>query len=164
VASPLIVAAAVVRRKGRILLTRRVDGAHLAGLWEFPGGKVERGEDPEGTVVRECREECGIDVEVIDILDVTFHRDPKRDLLLLFYACRLASERKVQHIQVADHAWVLPGELRRYALPPPDEKLVRKLEAGAGRAFGVRFSRPARAVGGASTAGASRRLPTDRRR
>jgi 8-oxo-dGTP diphosphatase len=124
----IVVAAAVVRRDGRILLTRRAKGTHLEGYWEFPGGKVEDGEDPEVTVVRECREECAIDVEVGDVLDVTFHRYPGKDVLLLFYDCRLASAREVQHLGDADHAWVLPGELRSHPLPPPDERLVRKLE------------------------------------
>lgn len=126
----VIVAAAVVRREGRVLLTRRLEGAHLAGFWEFPGGKVEEGEDPEHAVVRECLEECAIDVEVVDVLEVAFHRYERKDVLLLFYECRLASDREVQHLGVAEHAWVLPERLRDYPLPPPDERLVRKLEAG----------------------------------
>ncbi len=126
--APVIVAAAVVRREGRILLTRRMEGAHLGGYWELPGGKVEAGEDPELAVVRECREECGLELEVLDILDVTFHRYPTKDVLLLFYECRAREPVEVQHLGVADHAWALPSELRRYPLPPPDEKLVRKLE------------------------------------
>lgn len=126
----LIVAAAVVRREGRVLLTRRLEGAHLAGFWEFPGGKVEEGEDPEHAVVRECREECAIDVEVVDVLEVAFHRYERKDVLLIFYDCRLASEREVQHLGVAEHAWVAPDALREYPLPPPDERLVRKLESG----------------------------------
>lgn len=134
----IVVAAAVVRHEGRVLLTRRMAGAHLAGMWELPGGKVEDGESPEAAVVRECLEECAIDVVVDDILDVTFHRyaatetKPAKDVLLLFYGCALATargaRRDVQHLGVADHAWVLPTELRQYPLPPPDEKLVRKLE------------------------------------
>lgn len=136
----VIVAAAVVRHEGRILLTRRMAGAHLAGLWELPGGKLELGEPPEAAVVRECAEECCIDVVVDDIVDVTFHHyaatadRPSKDVLLLFYECRLAEggRHDVKHVGVADHAWVLPGELRRYPLPPPDEKLVRKLERLAG--------------------------------
>jgi 8-oxo-dGTP diphosphatase len=125
----IVVAAAVVRREGRVLLTRRPDRGHLAGYWEFPGGKLEDGESPEDALRRECREECGVDVEPVDILDVAFHRYPGKDVLLLFYDCRLRAG-EVQHLQVADHAWVLPSELRAYELPPPDERLVRKLEAG----------------------------------
>ena len=132
--STVIVAAAVVRHEGRILLTRRMAGAHLAGMWELPGGKVEAGEDPEVAVVRECDEECAIDVVVDDIVDVTFHHyaasddKPSKDVLLLFYGCRLGARRDVQHRGVADHAWVRPSELHAYPLPPPDAKLVRKLE------------------------------------
>lgn len=125
----VIVAAAVVKRDGRILLTRRMDGAHLAGMWEFPGGKVEEGEDPEAAVVRECREECAIDLEVEGVLEIAFHRYERKDVLLLFYECRMPDDQTVQHLGVAEHAWVLPSELRRYPLPPPDERLVRKLEA-----------------------------------
>jgi len=131
----VIVAAAVVKHEGRILLTRRMAGAHLAGLWELPGGKVEDGEAPEDAVVRECDEECAIDVVVEDIADVTFHRyaatdaRPGKDVLLLFYWCRLGARGEVQHRGVADHAWVRPRELGAYPLPPPDAKLVRKLEA-----------------------------------
>lgn len=123
----ILVAAAVIRHEGRILLTRRMEGAHLAGMWEFPGGKVEAGEDPELTVVRECAEECAIDVVVDDILDVTFHAYPSKNVLLLFYACRLGARGTVQHLGVAEHRWVLPEELRHHALPPPDERVVRKL-------------------------------------
>ena len=124
----ILVAAAVVREGDRVLLTRRMEGAHLAGMWEFPGGKVEAGEDPEHTVVRECAEECAIDVIVEDIVDVTFHAYPGKNVLLLFYACRLGARREVQHTGVAAHAWVHPSELDAYPLPPPDEKLVRKLK------------------------------------
>ncbi|UJR80306.1 (deoxy)nucleoside triphosphate pyrophosphohydrolase [Sandaracinus amylolyticus] len=126
----VIVAAAVVKREGRVLLTRRMQGTHLAGFWEFPGGKVEEGEDPEVAVVRECREECAIDLEVVDVVEVAFHRYERKDVLLLFYECRLASDREVQHLGVAEHTWVLPSELGDYPLPPPDERLVRKLQAG----------------------------------
>ena len=127
----IVVAAAVLWREGRVLLTRRMEGAHLAGLWEFPGGKVEEGEDPEDALVRECREECGIEVAVRDILEVTFHRYEQKDVLLLFYDCRLAAETPedpVRHLGVADHVWTPPAEIRRYDLPPPDERVIRKIE------------------------------------
>ncbi len=126
----IVVAAAVVREGDRLLLTKRPSGSHLEGLWEFPGGKLEEGESPEVALVRECLEECGIDVIVEDVLDVAFHRYPKKDVLLLFYACRLGERRLIEHKQVVDHAWVLPGELSRYELPPPDARLVAKLERG----------------------------------
>lgn len=125
---PIVVAAAVVIRDTRVLLTRRAEGQHLAGMWEFPGGKLEDGESPEEALARECREECGIDVEVGEILDVTHHRFPKKDVLLLFYRCELRGG-EVLHLQVADHAWVLPTELDRYPLPPADDRVVARIQA-----------------------------------
>ncbi len=125
---PVVVAAAVIIKDGRVLLTRRAEGQHLAGLWEFPGGKLEAGESPEEALVRECREECGIEVEVGQILDVTHHRYPEKDVLLLFYRCALHSG-EVRHLQVADHAWVAPVDLDRYPLPPADERIVGRIRA-----------------------------------
>ena len=129
--SRIVVAAAVIEREGRILLTQRMPKAHLPGMWEFPGGKLEAGEAPTATVVRECREECGIEIEPIEIFEVTSHAYPERDVLLLFYVCRWVSG-EVQHIEVADHAWVLPTELERYALPPADVPVVAKILAQGG--------------------------------
>ena len=126
--APVVVAAAVVIRDGRVLLTRRTEGQHLAGLWEFPGGKLEDGESPEEALVRECREECGIEVEVAEILDVTHHRYPEKDVLLLFYRCELRAG-EVRHLQVADHAWVAPDDLDDYPLPPADERVVARIRA-----------------------------------
>ncbi|MGB8330360.1 MAG: 8-oxo-dGTP diphosphatase MutT [Polyangiales bacterium] len=125
---PVVVAAAVIIDNGRVLLTRRAEGQHLAGLWEFPGGKLEDGESPEEALVRECREECGIEVQVEQILDVTHHRYPAKDVLLLFYRCALRAG-EVRHLQVADHAWVAPAELGDYPLPPADEGVVARIVA-----------------------------------
>lgn len=125
---PVVVAAAVVIREGRVLLTRRTEGQHLAGLWEFPGGKLESGESPEEALIRECREECGIEVAVLEILEVTHHRYPEKDVLLLFYRCELHAG-EVRHVQVADHAWVSPADLGDYQLPPADEPVVARIRA-----------------------------------
>jgi 8-oxo-dGTP diphosphatase len=127
----ITVGAAVLRDgPGRaVLLTKRPDGTHLAGLWEFPGGRVEEGEDPEHTVVRECKEEIALDVRVIDILDVAYHRYREKDVLLLFYDCRVIGG-SIAHLGVADHAWVEPSRLSEYELPPPDARLIAKLLAG----------------------------------
>ena len=125
---PVVVAAAVVIRDGRVLLTRRAEGQHLAGMWEFPGGKLEDGESPEEALVRECHEECGIEVAVTEILDVTHHRYPQEDVLLLFYRCELRAG-EVRHLQVADHAWVAPRDLNDYPLPPADERVVTRIQA-----------------------------------
>ena len=133
----MIVVAAAVLRAGPgadVLLTQRPEDTHLAGLWEFPGGKVEPEENPEDAVVRECQEEIGVRVEVVDILEVAYHRYREKDVLLLFYDCRGEGphglEQRVEHLGVADHAWVAPRDLERYELPPPDQRLVKKLRDG----------------------------------
>ena len=126
----VVVVAAVVQRDGSVLLTKRIEGAHLGGFWEFPGGKLEDGESPEQALVRECREECGIEIAVQDILDVAFHRYATKDVLLLFYDCRLVAG-EVQDLGVAAHVWTTPAGLDAYPLPPPDARLVAKLQGRA---------------------------------
>jgi 8-oxo-dGTP diphosphatase len=125
----VVVSAGVIWRGDRVLLTRRREGDSLAGFWEFPGGKVEDGEDPRVTAVRECQEECGIEIRVRDILDVTFYRYPTKDILLLFYEADWVSG-EVQNLEVAAHAWVMPSELPGYTLPPPDEAVLQKIRSG----------------------------------
>ena len=112
----VLVAAAVVIRGSRVLLTQRPAKTHLAGKWEFPGGKVELAEDPAHAVVRECREECGIELAVDDILDVTFHAYASKNVLLLFYRCTLISG-EVAHLGVADHRWASAATLRTFDFP-----------------------------------------------
>jgi 8-oxo-dGTP diphosphatase len=124
----LIVSAAVVVRDHRVLLTQRPGGTHLENLWEFPGGKVEEGESPADALVRELREEIGVEARVDDILDVTFWRYPKRDVLLLFYRTTLVSG-SIQHLGVAAHQWVALDELDRYAMPPADVPVLAKIRA-----------------------------------
>lgn len=122
----VLVAAAVVRHEGRILLTKRPAGTHLEGFWEFPGGKVEADEDPRDAVARECLEECAIELEVGEIIDVIFHQFETKSVLLLFYACTLI-RGEVQHLGVSDHVWAVPEELHKYPLPPADAPLLKKL-------------------------------------
>jgi 8-oxo-dGTP diphosphatase len=97
-------------------------------MWEFPGGKLEDGESPEEALVRECQEECGIAVEVAEILEVTHHRYSEKEVLLLFYRCELRGG-EVRHLQVADHAWVALEDLDDYPLPPADEGVVARIRA-----------------------------------
>ncbi len=125
----VLVAAGVIRRPGEphVLLTQRLPTAHLAGKWEFPGGKLEAGESPTDALRRECLEECGIVVTPGDILEVTFHAYPTKDVLLLFYDAWL-HEGAVQHLGVADHRWVLPAEVSSYDLPPADVAVVAKIQ------------------------------------
>ncbi|MDH5492400.1 MAG: (deoxy)nucleoside triphosphate pyrophosphohydrolase [Myxococcales bacterium] len=124
----IVVAAAVIRRDDRVLLTRRPLGSHLAGLWEFPGGKLERGESPVACLMRECLEECGIEVEVLEIFEVTHHRYEDREVLLLFYGARIV-RGEVQDLQTAGHRWCPLGELDDGLLPPADRGVAAKLRA-----------------------------------
>jgi len=83
---------------------------------------------PEEALVRECEEECGIEVEVAGILEVTHHRYPEKEVLLLFYRCELRAG-EVRHLQVADHAWVAPVDLGSYPLPPADQAVIARIRA-----------------------------------
>ena len=124
-----MVAAVVERDDGRVLLARRLPGAHLGGLWEFPGGGVEAGETPAEALVRELREELGVEVTVGEPLTFAFHRDERGDVVLLFFAARLAAGEP-SGLQGQALGWFARGELRDLATPPADAELVRRL-AGA---------------------------------
>ena len=124
--APILVVAGVLSENGKVLVTRRPAGSHLAGLWAFPGGKVEDGEAPEAALVRELREELGIDVRVDRILEVVHHAYPERTVLLLFYAVtRTAGEPR--DLEVAAHRWVALADLRNDEFPPADAHLLEKL-------------------------------------
>ena len=126
----VVVAAALVDRDGRLLVQQRPEGPSMAGLWEFPGGKVEPGETPEQALIRELAEELGIDVEQACLAPACFASDMlgDRHLLLLLYVCR-----KWRGTPVAQHAsalrWVRPVELHGLAMPPADKPLIGLLEA-----------------------------------
>jgi len=96
-------------------------------MWEFPGGKLEEGESPQQALRRECREECGVELDVGSIIDVLFHAYDDRDVLLLFYDCQLASG-EVRHLEIADHEWCPLDQLGSRALPPADAPLVPRLQ------------------------------------
>jgi 8-oxo-dGTP diphosphatase len=131
----ILVAAGVLVEGNRVLLTQRKRGGHLAGLWEFPGGKVEPGEDPTEALRRELAEELGIDVEVGDIVDVTFHRYPEagRAVLLLFYeARRTAKSAAPQALDVADFTWAGPEALQEAQFPPADVAILGKVRRRLG--------------------------------
>src|SRR5580704_8614596 len=119
----VLVAAAVVVEKGRVLVTQRKAGTHLEGAWEFPGGKVLPGEDPRAGLRRELEEELGVQVVVGEIVDVTFHRYPEADravLLLFFEAARTLQSPDPRALDVAAFAWAGPRELDPSLFPPAD--------------------------------------------
>jgi len=118
---PLLVVAAVLIERRRVLLTQRKAGAHLAGAWELPGGKMEPDEDPRAALRRELREELGIDVEVGAPVEVTYHRYPEKTVLLMFFEVRrTSSSPEPQALDVAAMRWAGVDELRDGEFPPAD--------------------------------------------
>lgn len=126
----LVVAAALFDAQGRVLIARRPQGKSLAGLWEFPGGKVELGEAPEAALARELEEELAVTVAVSDLTPLTFASHSYADfhLLMPLYAVRRWAGEPIarEHDELA---WALPRELSRYPMPPADEPLVAHLTA-----------------------------------
>ncbi len=126
----VVVSAGVVIEEGRVLLTQRKAGSHLEGLWEFPGGKVESGEDPREALARELREELGIRVTVGDIIDVTFHRYEDADkavLLLFFEATRTPGSPAPEALDVAAFRWAGEVDLAPDRFPPADAAILRNV-------------------------------------
>ena len=125
-APPIVIVAAcvLVRTDGHILLARRPAGRALAGLWEFPGGKVEKNEEPEAALIRELKEELGIDIARADLKPLTFvsHAYADFHLLMPLYL----SERwqgDAAGLEGQELAWARPNGLHDYAMPPADEPL-----------------------------------------
>lgn len=124
----LVAACALIDPDGRILLAQRPPGRSMAGLWEFPGGKVEAGERPEQSLIRELEEELGIIVEEPCLAPLTFasHSYAEFHLLMPLYVCR-KWEGTVQPREGQALAWVRPNRLRDYPMPPADEPLIPHL-------------------------------------
>ena len=122
------VAAGLVFRHGRLLIAQRRPGDHLGGQWEFPGGKVNRGESLEDCLRRELKEELGIEVRVGKLFDQIEHRYPKRRVRLYFFHCQWA-RRPPRAIGCQAFAWVVAQELSRYRFPPADQRLLLRLRA-----------------------------------
>jgi 8-oxo-dGTP diphosphatase len=128
----VVVSAAVLIERGRVLLTQRKIGDHLAGKWEFPGGKVEAGEDPRAALQRELEEELGIATDVGEIVDVTFHRydDADKAVLLLFFEVeREEHSPEPRAIDVAEVAWCGVERLDPSTFPPADVAVLAKVKA-----------------------------------
>ena len=124
----LVAACALVDADGRVLLAKRPPGRSLAGLWEFPGGKVEPGETPEVALIRELREELGIEVNPKCLAPFTFasHAYETFHLLMPLYVCR-RWEGEVEAREAQEFAWVRANRLADYAMPPADEPLKAML-------------------------------------
>ncbi|PWC83437.1 NTP pyrophosphohydrolase [Azospirillum sp. TSH100] len=124
----LVVAVALVDADGRVLLAQRPAGKSLAGLWEFPGGKVDAGETPEAALVRELKEELGIDTAASCLAPFTFasHSYERFHLLMPLYVCRVW-EGEVMAREGQKLAWVYPNRMGDYPMPPADVPLVAML-------------------------------------
>ncbi|MDQ1900766.1 8-oxo-dGTP diphosphatase MutT [Paracoccus sp. WLY502] len=125
----LVAAVALIDADGRVLLAQRPEGKSMAGLWEFPGGKVEPGETPEAALIRELHEELGIDTWTSCLAPLTFasHSYPDFHLLMPVFACRrwqgIARPQEGQQL-----AWVRAKDLRDYPMPPADVPLIPMLQ------------------------------------
>lgn len=125
----LVSAAALIDVDGRVLLAQRPAGKAMAGLWEFPGGKLEAGETPEAALIRELAEELGINTVSSCLAPLTFASHSYEDfhLLMMLYACR-RWQGMVTPQEGNDVVWVRPNRLRDYPMPPADEPLVAMLQ------------------------------------
>ena len=121
----IVVVAAVVEEDDAFLVTRRPDGVHLAGLWEFPGGKIDPSESHADALRREMREELAADVDVHELIFETTHVYPERAVALFFYRCDL--RQRPRALLGQEMQWVPRSELSSLGFPPADEELIRLL-------------------------------------
>lgn len=121
----LVTACALVDADGRVLLSQRPEGKKLAGLWEFPGGKVEPGETPEAALIRELAEEIGVITQQACLAPLTFasHSYDEFHLLMPLFVCR-RFEGTARGLEGQALKWVRPREMRNYPMPPADEPLI----------------------------------------
>jgi 8-oxo-dGTP diphosphatase len=127
----MVVVAAIIEEDDAFLLTRRQKGVHLAGLWEFPGGKIHEGETHAAALVREIREELDAAIDVGDLVFHVTHAYDDRTVALHFYRCRLQSEARPLLGQ--EMRWVPRAELPTLGFPPADEALIKFLTGSSVR-------------------------------
>jgi mutator protein MutT len=125
------VAAGLVFRDGKLLITQRHPDSHLGGLWEFPGGKREPGETFAQCLVRELREELGIEVEVGEVLESLTHEYPDQTVRLEFFRCRWR-RHEPQPMGCSALAWITATELKEYQFPAADALLIETLQNSSG--------------------------------
>lgn len=125
------VVTALIQREGKILVGQRPQGQSLAGVWEFPGGKIELGETPEEALKRELHEELGIDAEVGELALASTHNYGPTGIILLFYHVQYwkGELRPVHHTELK---WLVPRELTQWALPEANRKILRRILTAVG--------------------------------
>ena len=121
----IVVSIALINNENEILLSKRPKNKHLAGFWEFPGGKVETGEVPEIALIREIKEELDINIDKKCIAPLSFSEFDYKEfqLLLLLYVCR-RWEGEPKSMEDNEIIWVKPNMLRKYKMPPADDALI----------------------------------------
>jgi mutator protein MutT len=123
------VTAGIIRRAGKILISRRPEGVHLAGLWEFPGGKQEQGESLEACLVREIQEELGVTVVPGRHLLTEEHEYKNKRVTLHFFTCSLADGETPVALEGQELTWVSPDALSAFRFPPPDQNVITLLQS-----------------------------------
>jgi mutator protein MutT len=121
------VSAALIFHNGKFLITQRHTDAHLGGLWEFPGGKVEANETFEQCLAREIREELGIEISIGKLFEEIFHDYPEKSVHLKFFLCKLISGEP-QALGCAGFRWIKKSELDNFEFPAADAQLIQKLK------------------------------------
>ncbi len=125
---PLEVAAGLIFRNGKLLITQRRNADHLGGLWEFPGGKREGNESFEACLVRELKEELGLDVQTGQLIETVIHHYPGKSVCLKFFKCSCEAGDP-QPLACQAIAWIGPDEIDRYEFPAADARLLEKLKS-----------------------------------
>jgi mutator protein MutT len=125
-ANAIEVAAGLVFREGKLLITQRFADAHLGGLWEFPGGKREPGESFEQCLVRELREELGIEIIVGEMILAVDHAYPEKSVHLRFFRCEW-TKNEPQAIGCPAFKWIIPAQLEDHSFPAADARLLKLL-------------------------------------
>ncbi len=120
------VAAAILEKEGKFLITRRHRHSHLGHLWEFPGGKLEVGETPQDCIIRECKEEIGLEIRPLHLYREVEHCYPEVSVHLYFFICQIISG-KAKALDCAGIAWASPEELKNYEFPDADLQLIEDL-------------------------------------
>ncbi len=124
-----VVAAVITNEKGQILITRRLPHSHLAGLWEFPGGKIDSGESPEQALKRELKEELNVDVKVKQLLWQQSFNYSDRHINILFFECQLLTNPEhIKALEVADFKWIFLDQFDAFDFPPADRQFIEQLK------------------------------------